>query len=430
MPVILSLAKSMIIPLLKKLIIKLSDIGLKSFVDCTKNMYKRVVTPERIENIFKPIGELFKSIEETVVGEIANGQLKKVAPSIFGGDDEDSGDAEGSKDTKLELISQETLDELNKSIDSLKEKFAEVSESLKGISDEVKTLAENMINTFLNSIMAVNMLITSLIMLPPLIMIISGAVGLLALTFIGLFAVIISTVVASIAIITTLFTAMIGVIALGMGALALAIVGALAIIVSTIVGGMLIIGASITAMIGVITLGAGTLTLVFAALTFAIAGTMLAINGASKAIDNFGNTVASKLNNTMNSLLTYAVVDGGIDMEQIINYGSGTISFICHDPIAYSKEEKIFTASEDNVLTIENKGTAFTSPLINVSFGQDAHFLQCTYFTGETILLGNRPDVDKPTVSSSDIALDERCEVTTNFTSVGNILDEGRELMV
>lgn len=125
----------------------------------------------------------------------------------------------------------------------------------------------------------------------------------------------------------------------------------------------------------------------------------------------------------------YAVVDGGIDMEQIINYGSGTISFICHDPIAYSKEEKIFTASEDNVLTIENKGTAFTSPLINVSFGQDAHFLQCTYFTGETILLGNRPDVDKPTVSSSDIALDERCEVTTNFTSVGNILDEGRELM-
>lgn len=47
----------------------------------------------------------------------------------------------------------------------------------------------------------------------------------------------------------------------------------------------------------------------------------------------------------------YAVVDGGIDMEQIINYGSGTISFICHDPIAYSKEEKIFTALEDNVLT-------------------------------------------------------------------------------
>ncbi len=72
----------------------------------------------------------------------------------------------------------------------------------------------------------------------------------------------------------------------------------------------------------------------------------------------------------------YAVVDGSIDLDQIINYGSGTISFICHDPIAYSKEEKIFSASEDNVLTIDNKGTAFTNPLINVSFGQDAHFLQ------------------------------------------------------
>lgn len=125
----------------------------------------------------------------------------------------------------------------------------------------------------------------------------------------------------------------------------------------------------------------------------------------------------------------YAVVDGSIDIDQIINYGSGTISFVCHDPIAYSKEEKIFTASEDNKLTIDNKGTAFTEPLINVSFGQDAHFLQCTYFTGETVLLGARPDVDKPSVSQSDLVLSEACEVTTNFTSVGNILDDGRELM-
>lgn len=326
MPVILLLAKNVLIPVISKLVNKLSDGLTKSFFKWAGNSIrdgiKRVTESNEIKKMIEPIGELFKSIEETVAGEIVNGQLKKITPSIFGEDAEDSGDAEGGKDTKLELISQETLDELNKSFDLLKEKFAEVSESLKGISDEVKTLAENMINTFLNSTMAVNMLITSLIMLPPLIMIISGAVGLLALTFIGLFAVIISTVVASIAI-----------------------------IVSTILGGMLIIGASITVMIGVITLGAGILTLVFAALILAIAGTMLAINGASKAIDNFGNTVASKFNNTMNSLLTYAVVDGGIDMEQIINYGSGTIYFICHDPIAYSKEEKIFTALEDNVLT-------------------------------------------------------------------------------
>lgn len=125
----------------------------------------------------------------------------------------------------------------------------------------------------------------------------------------------------------------------------------------------------------------------------------------------------------------YAVVDGSIDIDQIMNYGAGTISFVCHDPIAYSKEEKIFGASENNKLTIDNKGTAFTSPLINVSFGQDAHFLQCTYFTGETILLGTRPDVDKPNVSQSDLVLNEPCEVTTDFTSVGNVLDSDREVM-
>lgn len=125
----------------------------------------------------------------------------------------------------------------------------------------------------------------------------------------------------------------------------------------------------------------------------------------------------------------YAVVDGSIDIKQIINYGAGTISFVCHDPIAYSKEEKIFAASEDNKLTIDNKGTAFTRPLINVCFGQDAHFLQCTYFTGETVLLGTRPNVDKPSVSQSDLVLDEPCEVTTDFTSVGNILDSDREVM-
>ena len=125
----------------------------------------------------------------------------------------------------------------------------------------------------------------------------------------------------------------------------------------------------------------------------------------------------------------YAVVDGSIDIEQMMNYGNGTISFICHDPIAYSKEEKIFSASEDKIVTIENEGTAFTSPILNVAFGKDAHFLQCTYYTGETILIGSRPDIDKPDVSPSNVILKEPCEVTTDFTSVGNVVDSGREIM-
>ncbi|MGL5693726.1 MAG: distal tail protein Dit [Peptostreptococcaceae bacterium] len=124
----------------------------------------------------------------------------------------------------------------------------------------------------------------------------------------------------------------------------------------------------------------------------------------------------------------YAVVDGSIDIEQIVNYGNGTISFICHDPIAYSKEEKIFSASKDKIITIENEGTAFTRPIINVAFGKDAHFLQCTYYTGETVLIGGRPDIDKPDASASNVVLKEPCEVTTNFGPVGNVLDSGREI--
>lgn len=124
-----------------------------------------------------------------------------------------------------------------------------------------------------------------------------------------------------------------------------------------------------------------------------------------------------------------AVVDGSTELDQIRSTGSGTITFLCHNPVAYSTTQKLFTANSKKVVTVDNKGTAEAYPLINVAFSQDTSFLQCTNYDGKTILVGNRPSVDQTTVTaSSSIVLEDPCNSLTNWSTATNVLDNNREV--
>ena len=124
----------------------------------------------------------------------------------------------------------------------------------------------------------------------------------------------------------------------------------------------------------------------------------------------------------------YAVLDGSTELDKILTNGFGSIKFLCHNPVAYSDTENIFEADAEGKVTVVNNGSAKTQPVINVQFSKDAHFLQVTNYTGEVILIGNRPKVDNTTVDADPLVLNEPCETTTNFTSTGNVLDSGREV--
>lgn len=123
-----------------------------------------------------------------------------------------------------------------------------------------------------------------------------------------------------------------------------------------------------------------------------------------------------------------AVIDGTVEIDKILSNGIGSLTFLCHNPLAYSKKFKEFQADEDGIVTVENGGSAKTQPLINLQFSQDAQFVQVTNYDGKVILIGSRPSVENETIPPNPTEIHDNCETVATFTETGNILDDGREI--
>lgn len=124
----------------------------------------------------------------------------------------------------------------------------------------------------------------------------------------------------------------------------------------------------------------------------------------------------------------YAVLDGDISIERVRYHGTFTLTFVCHDPFTYAIEPKQFIADEKNIVTVENSGSVVTQPTVLVSFHNNANFLQVTNYTGETVLIGNRPTTSTNAVTNNRVIYDQ-CATMSNWTVSGNVLDSGREVM-
>lgn len=122
----------------------------------------------------------------------------------------------------------------------------------------------------------------------------------------------------------------------------------------------------------------------------------------------------------------YAVIEELECQEILVGVGEGSMVFICHDPFAYSADAKLIEASEDNVFTIDNKGSMNANPIINVAFNSDAHFVQATNWDGKTILVGSRPSADSNSSNPSNVVISDPCESTSNWLPSGNVVDSGR----
>lgn len=103
-------------------------------------------------------------------------------------------------------------------------------------------------------------------------------------------------------------------------------------------------------------------------------------------------------------------------------YGEGEIKFLCVDPYFYKGDEKVYDElSEDELI---NDGDVATYPKISVEFPEQSTFLQIDSNNG-SILLGNYPKVDVTDAKPETEILTDYCESLSNWTSVGNIVDEG-----
>ena len=123
----------------------------------------------------------------------------------------------------------------------------------------------------------------------------------------------------------------------------------------------------------------------------------------------------------------YAVLDGDTNLEKILNTGSTTINFICHNPIIYSDKWNTFTPGNKGIITVENNGTIQANPLIDVIFRKKACFFQATNRKGETVLIGSPKEIGKATTAISDIIVEDNCTDASTFTTLTpSLLDTGR----
>lgn len=98
----------------------------------------------------------------------------------------------------------------------------------------------------------------------------------------------------------------------------------------------------------------------------------------------------------------YAVVDGGLDLDELIRWGEGTITFICPDPYKYGPEK---TYKLDDVSTIENKGTAEAEPIFELTAKEKTAFAMISNGADEDSeynIIGTLADDDVEVVDARD----------------------------
>src|SRR5690625_1805748 len=84
----------------------------------------------------------------------------------------------------------------------------------------------------------------------------------------------------------------------------------------------------------------------------------------------------------------YAVVQNTIeDFERFVNLRQGTIQFLCLDPYSYGEEQTIEFQS-DSVM-VENKGTAETEPIFELTAKQKTTFAMVS--NGEEYMMVGKP---------------------------------------
>jgi predicted phage tail component-like protein len=131
----------------------------------------------------------------------------------------------------------------------------------------------------------------------------------------------------------------------------------------------------------------------------------------------------------------YAVVDGSLDLEEIVNFGRGVITFICPDPFKYGAEDA--ESSTTDAVTIENAGSAETYPVVTCQINKDTTFVAIG--NGEKInMIGEPASVDDVVFEPKTVTLNDVMASTVGWgaagfnpegsTKAGTIVSDGQVL--
>jgi predicted phage tail component-like protein len=115
----------------------------------------------------------------------------------------------------------------------------------------------------------------------------------------------------------------------------------------------------------------------------------------------------------------YAVVDGSVDLDEIVDFGEGVITFICTDPYKYSHEK---TVSNPNAFFVE--GTAQTEPIIKAVIGADTTFIAVS--DGDKLnLIGNPVKAEEAPYEPESPVFINGCNSLVGWTNSSSTSLEG-----
>lgn len=118
----------------------------------------------------------------------------------------------------------------------------------------------------------------------------------------------------------------------------------------------------------------------------------------------------------------YAIVKDNIDMERIVNIGTGTIQFFCPDPCAYG-EEKTLSLPPNQAVSIANNGTAKAFPKFDIAFNKSSSFLSVISPDG-VVLLGNPSTPEKETIPKTENILVDHMSDTSAWVTGAPVEDD------
>ncbi|MCL6573971.1 MAG: phage tail family protein [Bacillus sp. (in: Bacteria)] len=119
----------------------------------------------------------------------------------------------------------------------------------------------------------------------------------------------------------------------------------------------------------------------------------------------------------------FAIVDGLLDLDEMIRIGQGTVTFLCPDPYKYSTEK---TANYANAVAIQLNGTVETYPTIKLDISQDTTFVAVS--DGEKINMIGSPIRYEETIFEPETPiLISSCTTLTGWTNSSSVSIEGAD---
>lgn len=116
----------------------------------------------------------------------------------------------------------------------------------------------------------------------------------------------------------------------------------------------------------------------------------------------------------------YAVVDGELDLDELVRWGDGVITFVCPDPNKYGPEKTVEPSSD--AFIVENNGTAEAEPIIELTATEKATFAMVAT-ENEYNLIGRPAEVDEQLVDEKVRVLYERGDTINEWTTAGTQVD-------